>query len=100
MLPSSYYLILALLLFIIGAFGVLVRRNTLVVFMCIELMLNAVNIVFVAFSQLNANFDGQVAVFFVIVIAAAEAAVGLAIILCLFRNFRTVQSNAAAELRE
>lgn len=99
MIPLSWYIALATVLFAIGAIGVVARRNTIIVFMCIELMLNASNITLVAFSQIQSNLDGQVAAFFVIVIAAAEAAVGLAIILGLFRNFRSVHSDDAGELR-
>ena len=79
-IPISAYLILSLFLFSIGTIGVLIRKNSIVVFMCIELMLNAVNIAFVTFSKLNQNLDGHIAVFFVMVVATAEAAVGLAII--------------------
>ena len=82
-------LALSALLFAIGVLGVLVRRNAIVVFMCIELMLNAVNLSFVAFSRIH-GIDGQVMVFFVMTVAAAEAAVGLAIILAVFRHLRTV----------
>lgn len=99
MLPVNWYVILSLALFSIGALGVIIRRNTIIVFMCVEIMLNAVNIAFVAFSQVHANLDGQIAVFFVMVVAAAEAAVGLAVILSLFRNFKSVQSTEAGELR-
>jgi len=82
-------LLLSALLFTIGVAGVLVRRNAIVLFMCIELMLNAVNLSFVAFSQLL-GLGGQVMVFFVMTVAAAEAAVGLAIILAIFRHTRSV----------
>jgi NADH-quinone oxidoreductase subunit K len=82
-------LVLSALLFAIGVLGVLVRRNAIVVFMCVELMLNAVNLSFVAFSRIH-GIDGQVMVFFVMTVAAAEAAVGLAIILAVFRHLRTV----------
>lgn len=82
-------LALSALLFAIGVLGVLVRRNAIVVFMCVELMLNAVNLSFVAFSQVH-GVDGQVMVFFVMTVAAAEAAVGLAIILAIYRHLRTV----------
>ena len=82
-------LALSALLFTIGVLGVVVRRNAIVVFMCIELMLNAVNLSFVAFSQVH-GVDGQVMVFFVMTVAAAEAAVGLAIILAIYRHVRTV----------
>ena len=86
---TSYYLMLSAVLFSMGTVGVLVRRNPLVIFMCIELMLNAVNLSFVAFSQLL-GLGGQVIVFFVMTVAAAEAAVGLAIILAIFRHTRSV----------
>ena len=82
-------LALSALLFAIGVLGVLVRRNAIVVFMCVELMLNAVNLSFVAFSPVH-GVDGQVMVFFVMTVAAAEAAVGLAIILAIYRHLRTV----------
>lgn len=99
MVPVSYYLTLGALMFTIGALGVMIRRNTIVVFMCIEMMLNAVNLTFVALSRSVGNLDGQIAVFFVMVVAAAEAAVGLAIIISLFRATRSVESNAANELQ-
>jgi NADH-quinone oxidoreductase subunit K len=99
MVPLSFYLTLSALMFVIGAVGVLVRRNAIVVFMCIELMLNAVNISFVAFSRFVTNLDGQIAVFFVMVVAAAEAAVGLAIIISMFRSLRSVETSDAAHLK-
>jgi NADH-quinone oxidoreductase subunit K len=83
---TGHYVGLSMLLFTIGALGVLLRRNALVLFMCVELMLNAVNIAFVAFARLNAAIDGQVIVLFVIIVAAAEVAVGLAIIVLIFRR--------------
>ena len=83
------YLILAGLLFAIGAVGVLVRRNAIVVFMCIELMLNAVNLTLVTFARINGGIDGQVMAFFVMVVAAAEVVVGLAIIMAIFRTRRS-----------
>jgi NADH-quinone oxidoreductase subunit K len=86
-------------MFTLGVIGVIVRRNAIVVFMCIELMLNAVNLSFVAFSKSVGNLDGQVAVFFVMVVAAAEAAVGLGIILSLFRSTRSIETSDAAEMR-
>lgn len=82
-------LALSAFLFIIGTFGVLVRRNAIIMFLCIELQLNAVNVAFVAFSNLW-GIDGQVFVFFVMTVAAAEAAVGLAIIISIFRHYQTV----------
>ena len=80
------YLTLSMLLFTIGAAGVLVRRNAIVIFMCIELMLNAVNIAFVAFAKMHSSVDGHVIVLFVIIVAAAEVAIGLAIIVSIFRR--------------
>ena len=88
--PISYYLLLSAILFTIGVAGVLTRRNVIVIFMCIELMLNAVNLTFVAFARQLGQGDGQVFVFFVLAVAAAEVAVGLAIIIALFRNRETV----------
>ena len=90
MVPLSSYLILSAVLFTIGVLGVLVRRNILIMFMSIELMLNAVNLALVAFSREFGSLDGQVFVFLVMTVAAAEAAVGLAIIICLFRNRKSV----------
>ncbi|MCH2664165.1 NADH-quinone oxidoreductase subunit NuoK [bacterium] len=89
-MPISYYLLLSAILFAIGVTGVLTRRNAIVIFMCIELMLNAVNLAFVAFAKQLGQGDGQVFVFFVMAVAAAEVAVGLAIIIALFRNRETV----------
>jgi NADH-quinone oxidoreductase subunit K len=83
------YVYLATILFSIGALGVLVRRNAIVVFMCVELMLNAANLAFVAFARLNGNIDGQIVAFFVMVVAAAEVVVGLAIIVAIFRTRRS-----------
>jgi NADH-quinone oxidoreductase subunit K len=80
---------LSAILFVIGTFGVLVRRNAIIMFLCIELQLNAVNVAFVAFSNLF-GIDGQIFVFFVMTVAAAEAAVGLAIIISIFRHYETV----------
>ncbi len=90
MVSSSPYLILSAVIFAIGVLGVLVRRNILIMFMSIELMLNAVNLAFVALSRQLGSLDGQVVVFLVMTVAAAEAAVGLAIIICLFRNKKSV----------
>lgn len=90
MVPLEYYLILSALLFAIGVIGVLTRKNAIIVFMCIELMLNSVNLTLVAFSQFLGNTTGQILVFFVMAVAAAEAAVGLAIVIALFRNKQTV----------
>ncbi len=90
MVPLSHFLGLSAILFVIGAYGFIFRRNIITVFMCIEVMLNAVNIAFIAFSRLWGNLDGQLFVFFVIVVAAAEAAVGLAIIIAWHRNHQTL----------
>ncbi len=90
MIPLSWYLILSGILFTIGAIGVLTRRNAIVIFMCIEIMLNAVNLAFVTFSRQHNSMDGQIFVFFIMTVAAAEAAVGLAIIVAIFRNKSTV----------
>jgi NADH-quinone oxidoreductase subunit K len=83
------YLYLSSLLFTIGAAGVLVRRNAIVLFMCVELMLNASNLAFVSFARMNGNLDGQIVAFFVMVVAAAEVVVGLAIIVTIFRTRRS-----------
>ncbi len=88
--PLTWYLILSGILFSIGAVGVLINRNALVIFMCIELMLNGVNLAFVTFARQQNSMDGQIFVFFVMTVAAAEAVVGLAIIIALFRNKATV----------
>ena len=90
MVPTSYYLILSALLFGLGVIAFLFKRNIITIFMSIELMLNAVNLAFVAFSRAMGKLDGQVFVFFVIVVAAAEAAVGLAIIILIARNRQTL----------
>ena len=99
MVPISYYLTLSAVMFTIGVTGVVIRRNAIVVFMCIELMLNAVKLSFVALSRSVGNIDGQIAVFFVMVVAAAEAAVGLAVIISVFRSIRSVETDDATELR-
>lgn len=96
---ATYYLLLSALLFSIGAVGVLVRRNVIVVFMCIELMLNAVNLSLVGFARINGALDGQVMAFFVMVVAAAEVVVGLAIIMSIFRTRRTVSVDDANLLK-
>ncbi|HUS21365.1 MAG TPA: NADH-quinone oxidoreductase subunit NuoK [Aeromicrobium sp.] len=93
------YLTLSMLLFTIGAAGVLVRRNAIVVFMCIELMLNATNLAFVTFSHQYGTLDGQVAAFFVMVVAAAEVVVGLAIIVSIYRTRRTTSVDDANLLK-
>jgi len=89
-LPIEYYLWFAAALFAIGVAGVLLRRNVIIVFMSIELMLNSVNVTFIAFSRQMNNIDGQIFVFFVMTLAAAEVAVGLAIIVAMFRNKESI----------
>src|SRR6201982_2454410 len=98
MSPANF-VTLAVILFVIGGVGVLVRRNALVIFMCIELMLNAVNLAFVAFARMHGNLDGQVIAFFVMVIAAAEVVVGLAILMTIFRTRRSASVDDANLLK-
>lgn len=93
------YLYVSVLLFTIGAGGVLVRRNAVVVFMCVELMLNACNLAFVTFARMHGNLDGQVIAFFTMVVAAAEVVVGLAIIMMIFRARRSTSVDAADLLK-
>src|SRR3990172_1945646 len=90
MVPLDYYLILSAVLFVIGVAGVVIRRNIIVILMSVELMLNAVNLTFIAFSRSLGTMDGQVIVFFVMTVAAAEAVVGLAIIISVFRHRQTL----------
>jgi len=97
--PVEHYIVLGAILFAIGAFGVLLRRNVIVILMSVELMLNAVNLTFVALSRQSASMHGQVIVFFVIAVAAAEVAVGLAIVLANFAQRRTVNADEIATLR-
>jgi len=96
--PADYVLLSAIL-FVIGGVGVLVRRNALVVFMCVELMLNAVNLAFIAFARLHGQLDGQVIAFFVMVVAAAEVVVGLAILTSIFRSRRSASVDDANLLK-
>ncbi|GAA4305819.1 NADH-quinone oxidoreductase subunit NuoK [Klenkia terrae] len=93
------YLVLAAILFTIGAVGVLVRRNAIVVFMCIELMLNSVNLTLVTFARANGSVDGQVIAFFVMVVAAAEVVIGLAIIMSIYRTRRSASVDDANLLK-
>ena len=88
-MPINYYIFLSLALFCIGIIGVLTRRNAIIIFMCVELMLNAVNILLVAFSRFHSDAGGQVFVFFIMAVAAAEVAVGLAILMLVFRNTKS-----------
>lgn len=98
-MPINYYLFLSLALFAIGVMGVLMRRNALIVFMCVEMMLNAVNLLLVAFSQYYQVADPQVFVFFIMVVAAAEVAVGLAIIVLIFRKIASIDINILNRLK-
>jgi NADH-quinone oxidoreductase subunit K len=93
------FVALAVVLFAIGAVGVLVRRNAMVIFMCVELMLNAVNLAFVAFARLHNNLGGQVIAFFVMVVAAAEVVVGLAILMAIFRARKSASVDDASLLK-
>ena len=95
----SNYLYLSVILFTIGALGVLIRRNAIVIFMCIELMLNASNLALVTFSRINGNLDGQVASFFTMVAAACEVVVGLAIIVTIYRSRRSASVDDASLLK-
>jgi NADH-quinone oxidoreductase subunit K len=99
MTPIDYYMALSAILFAIGVTGVLIRRNVIVMFLSIELMLNAVNLALVALGRRIGSMDGQVIVFFVMTVAAAEAAVGLAIIIAMFRNRETVNADELNLLR-
>jgi NADH-quinone oxidoreductase subunit K len=97
--PISYFLVVSGLLFSIGTIGVLTRRNALIIFMSVELQLNAVNLALVAFSRMHNDLDGQVLAFFSMVVAAAEVVVGLAIIVTVFRTRRTASVDDATVLR-
>ena len=98
-MSPAHYIFLAVILFAIGAIGVLVRRNAIVIFMCIELMLNACNLAFVAFARMHGNLDGQVVAFFVMVVAAAEVVVGLAILMAIYRARRSASVDDASLLK-
>jgi NADH-quinone oxidoreductase subunit K len=97
--PVSYYLVLSAILFAIGVAGVMVRRNIIVMFLAVELMLNAVNLAFIALGRKIGSMDGQVIVFFAMTVAAAEAAVGLALIIASFRNRETTNADELTTLR-
>ena len=90
MAPVHYYLVLSALIFVIGVAGVIIRRNLIIILMSIELMLNAVNLTFIAFARAQGSMDGQVIVFFVMTVAAAEAVIGLAIIIAIYRHRQTL----------
>ena len=98
-MSPAHYIFLAVILFVIGGVGVLVRRNAIVIFMCVELMLNACNLAFVAFSRLHGNLDGQVVAFFVMVVAAAEVVVGLAILMAIYRARKSASVDDANLLK-
>jgi NADH-quinone oxidoreductase subunit K len=108
-MPISYYIFLSIALFCVGVAGVLTRRNAIIIFMCVELMLNAVNLLLVAFSKMhhqslsvtnpNAGIDGQIFVFFIMVVAAVEVSVGLAIIVMMHRNTHSVDVNFLNRLK-
>ncbi|HEB64757.1 MAG TPA: NADH-quinone oxidoreductase subunit NuoK [Chloroflexi bacterium] len=99
MLPVTYYIGLSAVLFIMGALGVLIRRNLIVIFMSVELMLNAANLAFVAFARYYQEMSGQVFVFFVMAVAAAEVAVGLSLIVAIYRARRTVNVDDLSEMK-
>ncbi len=99
MIPVDYYIILSAILFTIGVVGVLVRRNALIIFMSIELMLNSANLAIVAFSSVIKSFSGQIFVFFVIAVAAAEVAVGLALIVEIFKSKRSIDVDQMSSLK-
>src|SRR5687768_8547529 len=98
-IPINMYLMLCTVIFIIGAIGVMARRNTIILFMCIELMLNAVNLLLVAFSVLHNDASGQIFVFFVMAVAAAEVAVGLAILTMIYRNVKSIDTDLLGNMR-
>lgn len=99
MVPLSYYTVLAAILFSIGVAGVLMRRNAIILFMSIEVMLNAVNLTFVAFARELASLDGQIFVFFVMTVAAAEVAIGLALIVAVFRTMGSTDVDDVSRLK-
>ncbi|MCC6181102.1 MAG: NADH-quinone oxidoreductase subunit NuoK [Bacteroidia bacterium] len=98
-IPINYYIMLSAILFIIGVVGVMARRNAIIIFMCIELMLNAVNLLLVSFSTLHNDASGQVFVFFIMAVAAAEVAVGLAILSMVYRHLKTVDIDLLNRLK-
>lgn len=97
--PIDYYVLLSAVLFSIGVLGVMIRRNAIIVFMCVELMLNAVNLLLTAFSALHGDPGGQVMVFFIMAVAAAEVAVGLAILVMIYNNIRSVDIRSLKSLK-
>ena len=99
MVPINYYIILSAILFTIGTLGVLTRRNALIIFMCIELMLNAVNLMMVGFSKMWGDGKAQVFVFFIMAVAAAEVVIGLAILMMVYRNQETTDINILNKIK-
>ncbi len=99
MVPTSYYIVLSAILFTIGALGVLIRRNAILIFMAVELMLNAANLAFVAYAREFGALSGQVFVFFVMTVAAAEVAVGLALIVAIFRTKQSIDVDQLSSLK-
>lgn len=99
MVPTTFYVLLSAVLFTLGVVGVLLRRNAIILFMSVELMLNAANLALVAFAHQHADIDGQVLVFFVISVAAAEVAVGLALLVAIFRSKRTTDVDQVNTLK-
>ena len=99
MVPETYYIALSAILFTIGALGVLIRRNPLIIFMSVELMLNAANLAFVAFANTHEHLNGQIIVFFVIAVAAAEVAVGLALIVAIFKSKNSINVDLMNSLK-
>jgi NADH-quinone oxidoreductase subunit K len=97
--PLNWYIVVSIALFCIGAVGMLYRRNTIVIIMCIELMLNAVNLLLAAYSAYNGNADGQIFVFFIMVVAAAEVTVGLALIVVMYRNIQSTDISLFNKLK-
>jgi NADH-quinone oxidoreductase subunit K len=98
-MPAQYYLFLSLALFCIGVMGVLMRRNAIIILMCIELMLNAVNLLMVTFSKMHNNADAQLFVFFIMVVAAAEVSIGLSIIVLMYRKIHSIDVNILNRLK-
>src|SRR5438094_610091 len=98
-IPINYYIVLSTMLFCIGVMGVLFRRNAILIFMCVELMLNSVNVLLIAFSSYRGDASGQVFVFFIMAVAAAEVAVGLAILTMIYRNTGTTDINYLNRLK-
>ena len=99
MIPVQYYIGLSAILFTLGALGVLIRRNAIIIFMSVELMLNAANLAFVAFARMHQSLNGQIFVFFVMAVAAAEVAVGLALIVAIFRSKHSIDIDQINSLR-